>query len=59
MKPTKKLEKEVMIAYNAYWDSYLKGDIKTMASFMDDDIKVIGSTETEVFYNKKTAMKFY
>ncbi len=59
MKVTKKLEAEVLKAYHAYWDSYLKGDMKTMASLMDDDIKVIGSTETEVFYNKKTAMKFY
>ncbi len=59
MKLTKKLEAEVLKAYNGYWDSYLNGDMKTMASFLDDDIKVIGSTETEVFYNKKTAMKFY
>ena len=59
MKLTKKLEVEVLKAYNGYWDSYLKGDMKALASFMDDDIKVIGSTETEVFYNKKTAMKFY
>ena len=59
MKLTKKLEVEVLKAYNGYWDSYLKGDMKTMASFLDDDIKVIGSTASEVFYNKKTAMKFY
>ena len=59
MKLTKKLEAEVMKAYNAYWNSYLKGDMKTMASFLDDDINVIGSTETEVFYNKKAVLKFY
>ena len=59
MKLTKKLEAEVLKAYHAYWDSYLKGDMKTMASFLDDDINVIGSTETEVFYNKKAVIKFY
>ena len=59
MKLTKKLEKEVLDVYYAYWDSYLKGDMKTMFSFIDDDFNVIGSTLSEVFINKKEVMKYY
>jgi signal transduction histidine kinase/ketosteroid isomerase-like protein len=59
MKITKKQEKEIMQVYNTYWESYLKGDMKTMASLLEDDFKMIGSTEAEVFYNRKEAMKFY
>ncbi|HLG31760.1 MAG TPA: nuclear transport factor 2 family protein, partial [Ignavibacteriaceae bacterium] len=59
MKLTIKQEKEVMQVYNALWDSYLKGDMKAMTSFLDDDFKGIGSTEGEVFFNKKEAMRFY
>jgi ketosteroid isomerase-like protein len=59
MKLTKKLESEVKKVYNTYWESYLGGDMETMASVMDEDIKVIGSTDGEVFFNKEEAMKFY
>ena len=53
---TRKAAEEV---YEAFWDSYLIGDMKTMASFLADDFKVIGSTEGEIFYNKKETMKYY
>ncbi len=59
MKLTNKLEKEVRTVYDSYWESYLKGDITKMSSFMDDDVKVIGSTNGEVFYNKNDAINFY
>jgi ketosteroid isomerase-like protein len=59
MKLTKKLEKEVMQEYNAYWSGYMSGDMKAFAAFLDDDVKVIGSTEGEVFFNKKEALSFY
>jgi len=59
MKIPRKPEKEVRAVYEAYWDSYFNGDMKTMASFIDDDFKVIGSTDGEVFFNKKETMKFY
>ena len=59
MKLTKQQEKEVRQAYKAYWDCYLKGGIKTCSSFPDDDFKVIGSAEGEMFFNKKEAMAFY
>ena len=58
MKLTKKLEAEILKVYKAYWDSYITGDSKTMASIIDDDYNQIGSADVEVFFNKKTALKF-
>jgi signal transduction histidine kinase/ketosteroid isomerase-like protein len=48
MKLTSKLEAEILKVYHAYWDAYLKGDMKTFASFLDD------KKETVRFY-KATA----
>jgi len=58
MKLTKKLDKEVRQVIDSYWESYIKGDIKTTASLLDEDYTQIGSAETEVFFNKKDAVKF-
>ncbi len=58
MELTKQQEIKVMNAYNAYWDNYLKGDIQSMASLLDDDYTQVGSAETEVFTNKKDAVNF-
>ena len=52
MKLTKKSEAAVLQAYNAYWDSYLKGDMETFASLLDDHCYIIGSTEFDVFTDK-------
>src|SRR5688572_18336331 len=59
MKLTKKLEAEVLKAYKAYWEAYFKGDMKTFASMLDDDITVVGTAVSEVFSNKKEALRFY
>jgi signal transduction histidine kinase/ketosteroid isomerase-like protein len=59
MKLTKKLEAEILKVYHNYWDSYLKGDMKTFASYLDDAITVYGSAASEIFNNKKEAVKFY
>ena len=59
MKLTKKLEAEVLKAYKAYWDAYFNGDMKTFASFLDDNIWVFGTAISEVFNNKKKMLRFY
>ncbi len=59
MKLTKKLEAEILEVNKAYWESYINGSWKKSASFLDDNIKMIGSTEDEVYYNKKEATKFF
>ena len=59
MKLTKKLEAEVLKAYKAYWDAYFNGDMKTFASFLDDNIWVFGTAISEVFNNKKKKLRYY
>jgi ketosteroid isomerase-like protein len=58
MKLTKQQEIKAMRAYNAYWDNYLKGDVEAMASLLSNKYTQVGSAETEVFFNKKDAVKF-
>src|SRR4030095_6185484 len=53
MKLTKKLEAEVLKAYNACWKAYLDGDLKTHASFLSNQFKFIGTSEGEQFDSKK------
>ena len=55
----KQINNDAEAVYYNYWENYLSGDINTMASFIDDDFKVIGSTDTELFSNKKEVLKFY
>ncbi len=59
MKLTKKLETEILTLYHAYWDAYFRGDMKTMASFLDDKCTVYGTAIGEVFTTKNQAVKFY
>ncbi len=58
MKLSKQQKMSAMKAYNAYWDNYLKGDVEAMASLLSNKYTQVGSAETEVFFNKKDAVKF-
>jgi DNA-directed RNA polymerase subunit N (RpoN/RPB10) len=59
MKLTKKLEAEILETYNKVVDANLSGDIKTFASILDDNCHIFGTAASEVFKNKKAAVKFY
>ena len=59
MKRTNEQEAEVLNAYHAYWNSYLSGDMETFALVLDENCHIIGSTEFDVFDNKKSAVDFY
>ncbi len=59
MKLTKKTEAEILGAYHTYWESYLKGDMKTFASLLDAKCQIIGSAPGEVFSDKRSAVKHY
>ncbi|MFI5128900.1 MAG: nuclear transport factor 2 family protein, partial [Chitinophagales bacterium] len=59
MKLTKKLEAEIVNAYNAIWDAYLKGDMRVFASMLDENCHIIGSAAGEIFSSKKSAVKYY
>ncbi len=58
MKLNKAQESEILKIYGTYFDSYIRGDTKTISSLLDDDYNQIGSADGEVFYNKKDALKF-
>jgi signal transduction histidine kinase/ketosteroid isomerase-like protein len=58
MKLTKKQETEILQTHDAYWAGYINGDVKGVASLLDDQYTQVGSAETEVFFNKKAAVKF-
>ncbi len=48
----------VMRVYDSYFSNYIKGDVKAVAKVLDDDYSQVGSAESEVFFNKKDAVKF-
>ena len=58
MKLSKQQETEIIQTYKVYFDSYIDGDVKTVVSLLDESYIQIGSAETEVFFNKKDAVKF-
>ncbi len=53
MKITKKIEAEIKLMMQDYWDSYLKGNLKHWASYLVDDYQNIGTTEVEIWKSKK------
>ena len=59
MKLNKKDEAELMKVYNAWWHSYLNGDIKTYDFYLDDDYRFVGSTGSEEFLNRKDTTAFF
>jgi len=58
MKLTKKLEAEMMDVYEAFWGGLLNVDIEIYAATLDTEYRLIGTTDGEVFFNKKEAIKF-
>ncbi|MEO5581091.1 MAG: nuclear transport factor 2 family protein, partial [Saprospiraceae bacterium] len=58
MKLTKQQEKAVLRVHEAYWDYYMKGDVASMITLLDEQYSQVGSAEGEVFSNKKDAVQF-
>ncbi len=42
--------------YETYWDSYLKGDIETFASALDEQLELIGTSESEIAHSKSEGL---
>ena len=40
---SKKLQSEILKVYNTYWEGYLKGDVKGIASLLDGGYTQVGS----------------
>ncbi|MGB5369293.1 MAG: ATP-binding protein [Flavobacteriaceae bacterium] len=51
-------ENEVRQVYDTWLKSYLNGDIKVYDSYLDPEYRFIGSTDNEVFLNKKDTTNF-
>ncbi|MFZ9388542.1 MAG: ATP-binding protein [Chitinophagaceae bacterium] len=58
MKLTKKQEAEIRQVMNTYWDSYIRGDLKTWASFLPDNYRNIGTNQEENWSNKKEIVEY-
>jgi hypothetical protein len=58
MKLTKQLEAEIKKFMKTYWDTYLKGDLRTWASFLPADYKNIGGTEEEIWNSRKEILDY-
>ena len=58
MKLTKKLETEIKVLMDDYWDSYFKGDLKHWAKYLLNDYRNIGGTEEEIWNSKKEILDY-
>ena len=45
--------------YETYWDSYIRGDLDTFSSTLDEDYEMIGTSEKEVAHNKAEGISFF
>src|SRR5690606_6688558 len=59
MKLTNKQENELIQVYNFWLQSYLKGDVKTCDSFLDEGYRFIGTTDNEEFLDKTEIRNFF
>ncbi|NVK48277.1 MAG: nuclear transport factor 2 family protein, partial [Cyclobacteriaceae bacterium] len=44
--------------YHTYWDSYLRFDVESFASTLDDGYEMIGTSETEICHSKEEGIAF-
>jgi len=58
MKLTKLLRAEILDVYEAFWGSLFNVDIEIYTRVLDDNYRLIGTTDEEVFFNKKDAIGF-
>ena len=58
MKLTKKLEADVNVVYDTYWKGLLAADIATYTHVLDESFRLIGTTESEVFFKSIEAIDF-
>ena len=58
MRVTKKLEAELKVFMDTYWDTYLKGDLKKWATFLPSDYRNIGGTKEEVWNSKQEILDY-
>lgn len=58
MKLTKQLKAEIADVYEAFWGALFYADIDMYSLFLDEDYRLIGTTEQEFFFSKAEAVRF-
>lgn len=58
MKLTKEQETEIIRSHDAYFDHYLKGNVRAMQDLLAEDYTQVGSAEDEDFFTKQEAVQF-
>lgn len=58
MKLTKQLKAEIADVYEAFWGALFYADIDMYSLFLDEDYRLIGTTEQEFFFSKTEAVRF-
>ena len=58
MELSKATESEIREVYQTYWDAYLRGDMETFGSFLDEHVVIYGTAVGEVFSSKQEALDF-
>ena len=59
MDTIKQRESQALGVYQLYWDSYTKGNLEAFSATLDDAYQMIGTSESEVCYNKEEGVEFY
>lgn len=55
---TKAQESEIIRVHDAYFDHYLKGNVRAMEDLLAEDYTQVGSAEDEDFFTKQEAVQF-
>ena len=58
MKLTKQVEAEINLVYATYWKGLLSANLTTYANVLDENFKLIGTTESELFFKSSEAIQF-
>ncbi len=58
MKLTRQQEAEISDIYEAFWGALLYADIEIYSLLLDENFRLIGTTDAEFFSNKREAVKF-
>ncbi|MBL1214575.1 MAG: SpoIIE family protein phosphatase [Ignavibacteriae bacterium] len=53
MKITKKIESEIKIVMQDFWEAYLEGNLDNWANYLVSEYRNIGTTEVEIWKSKK------
>jgi signal transduction histidine kinase len=58
MELTEQTEADVRHVVDAFWTTYLEGDLEALIPLLGDDFTQVGSADGEVFFDKTSAVQF-